>query len=137
VTEEPAKFTREQHDLLIAHYERVAPLLTASFAGTPLVAGFVHDWATRTMTFEMSLTHPPASIPTVQVPLHSGSGMFAAVAENTVMWQAHRGAVSFFGWSPTQSEPHVRRLRARAAGAVRPGNNGDGEGGSANDSRVA
>ncbi len=105
MSDERSTFTPEQHALLTLHYQRVAPLMTASFGGTPLVAGFVHDWATKVMTYEESLAHPPASIPTVQVQLRHGPATFACVAENAVMWQAHRGAIALLGWSPARSDP--------------------------------
>ena len=98
-------FTREQHELLIAHYERVAPLLVRSFGGTPFIAGFVPDWGTKRMVFEEGLREPPASIPTVQVTLGGGPIAFATVSENSLLWQAHRGAISYLGWSPTHEDP--------------------------------
>ncbi len=102
--QDPARFSPEQHALLMAHYERVTPLLVASFGGTPLVAGFVHDWATKAMTYEESVT-APKTIATISVPLRAGPAPFATVAANTILWQAHRGAISLLGWSPTPADP--------------------------------
>ena len=57
------------------------------------------------MTFEEGLHQPPSSIPTVDVALKHGPATFAALANNAIMWQAHRGAIAFLGWSPTPGDP--------------------------------
>ncbi|MBC5799225.1 MAG: hypothetical protein GIX03_03340 [Candidatus Eremiobacteraeota bacterium] len=105
MTDGPDAFTAEQRRILLAHYERVAPLLVRSFGGTPCVAMFIPDWSTKVPVFEETLRHAPPSIPTVRVGLRAGPATFAAVAENAVLWQAHRGAIGFMSWAPTRDDP--------------------------------
>ncbi len=111
-----ATFTREQHALLIAHYRRVAPLLAASFAGTPLVAGFVPDWATKVIDPDRPGNVTPR-------PHHVRSR------------RRKHGAVAGASWRnltlrlvADAQRPFTRRLRTHAVPTQWPRNDGDGEG---------
>ncbi len=98
--------THADHEALLAHYGRVGPLLVKQFGPIPLVAGFVPDWGSGAAVFEAWVEKPvPPSIATVVVHSTHYAGRFVALAENALLWQAHRGAVELLSWSPTRDDP--------------------------------
>jgi DNA primase len=101
-------FTRSDHDALIAHYTRVAPLLVETFGAIPIVSGFVPDWNSGKAVFEGLIDKPvPPSIATVEVQTTRRTGRYIALAENALLWQAHRGALEFLSWTPVIGNPEA------------------------------
>jgi len=106
---------------IIAHYERVAPLLAASFAGIPFTTVFLPDGFSGDVVRVGQLHKPvPPAIPTIEVTTRSGPHRYIALTENTILWRAHEHAVGFESWTPRPGHPLVPHF-ARIVVRVQPG----------------
>jgi DNA primase len=106
--------------LILAHYERAAPFIAATFAGAPVVSvGYPNGLGTPGV---YSASHPaplPKSIGSVEVTTASGTRPYVAISENALLWLVHRYAVGFDSWTPSPKDPEsvgFARLLLRQCG---------------------
>jgi bifunctional non-homologous end joining protein LigD len=91
---------------VLAHYERVAPLLATSFAGTPLISVYYPGGFGQPESRIGRLTKPvPSHIETIPVRTRSGDHRYVALEANALLWRVHAYAVEFESWSPTATNP--------------------------------
>ncbi len=112
------------HEAIIAHYERVGPLLEASFGGVPVVATFFPHWPDPSETFEAGLQTIPSTLNGVPVRnAHGTLENYLALSTNALLWQVHRGAIEFSSWTPLASDPEsaaFARLIVRPTDPAKP-----------------
>jgi DNA primase len=96
---------------ILTHYERVAPLLAAHFAGTPLTAVF-HPGGHDAPIVRVGQLHKPVPthVRTIDVATRSGTHAYIALTENSLLWRVHTRAVGFESWTPTARDPLAVRF---------------------------
>ncbi len=98
--------TKPEHDVILAHYERVGPLLASHFGGTPVVAVTYPTGLGRDPVYHKSADHVPATITTIPVTTATGTHPYVALNPHNLTWLvAAHFAVEFHGWSPTPADP--------------------------------
>ncbi len=119
--------TLEETALLLAHYERVGPLLEASLGFVPLVAISYPHGDEMAAAYTFALQAPPATIATVGVPRIGANGTaivapYLGLTTHGMLWAVHRYGASAFGtWAPTEADPEAVRF---ARIVVSPGTHG-------------
>lgn len=95
-----------QHDAILAHYERVAPLIVANFAEIPLVFAYHPDGLDKDGTFSNVDQHPiPHGVPHVPVLTSTGRHIYPGCAINTILTYVHGYADGVHSWTPTPLNP--------------------------------
>lgn len=107
------RISQEDRDLIAAHYRIAVPLMTQSFARTPLVCAVYPRGLGGSMVWKGPLrVAPPAGAPTCDVPTAHGMRTYLAFSAPAVEWLiSHESAVEFHGWGCTPPDP----MRARFA----------------------
>lgn len=120
-----ARATAPQQRAILAHYERVAPLIALNFPHVPLVFTFYPNGLGQKPTF--SNYHDgelPQSVPHVPVTTSSGNHIYPGCAVDTILHYVHTGAVGVHSWTPATSDPDAvgfaRILLKPIAGATQP-----------------
>ncbi|MBC5800276.1 MAG: hypothetical protein GIX03_09890 [Candidatus Eremiobacteraeota bacterium] len=105
--ESHASAKAESDPVVVGHYELVAPLIAASFGGTPVAAASYPDGYDGDAQYYQHAALPiPRYVSTVAVPTVAGERRYVAVSPEALTWMARdHGAVTFFGWSPTPEDP--------------------------------
>lgn len=111
-----------QKTLVIAHYERAAPLMAADFPHIPLVSSYHPNGLGTPATFKFVWPEGlPHTMSPVQVTTPSGKHPYLGLTENAILWLAHRDAVGFLSWTPSPLDPervgYARILLARCGTA--------------------
>jgi bifunctional non-homologous end joining protein LigD len=102
-----ARATASQQRTILAHYERVAPLIVANFPNVPLVFTYYPDGLGKKPTFSNNHETLPNTIPHVPVTTSSGSHIYPGCAVNTILYYIHTGAVGVHSWTPAASDPEA------------------------------
>jgi DNA primase len=94
--------------LVVAHYQRAAPLLARNFPHVPLVTSYHPDGLGKPAVFKE--TWKPDTIPHTMVPVdvltvRGEHHTYVGLTENAVLWLAHRGAIGMLSWSPSLRDP--------------------------------
>ena len=93
---------------ILAHYERVAPLIVANFPNAPLIVAYYINGLGNDPTFSHAWHEPlPHSIPSVTCATNSVPHVYPACAENTILWLVHRNAVGMLSWTPSPKDPEA------------------------------
>ena len=113
--------TEPQVRAIIAHYERVAPLIVANFPNIPVTTSYyINGLGTKPTFSGGTWAKPlPASIPRTNVTTPSGTHTYPTCAENTILWLLHRGGVGIHSWTPSPNDPErvgVARILVRPVG---------------------
>ncbi len=116
--------TESQQHAILAHYERVAPLIVANFPNIPLATSYyVKGLGTKPTFSGGTWTKPlPASIPRATVITKSGVHTYPTCAANTILWLLHRGGVGIHSWTPSPHDHErvgVARILFRPVGHAR------------------
>jgi DNA primase len=81
---------------VVAHYDRVTPLIASAFGEIPLTTLFLPDGFDGDEVRVGRLHKPaPPAIPTVQVQTLGGRFPFVALTAKSMLWEIHRGAFGF------------------------------------------
>jgi bifunctional non-homologous end joining protein LigD len=120
-----ARATVPQQRAILAHYERVAPLITLNFPYVPLVFTFYPNGLGQKPTFSNYHDRQlPDTVPQVPVTTSSGSHVYPGCAVDTILHYVHMGAVGVHSWTPAPSDPDAvgfaRILLKPIAGATQP-----------------
>ena len=94
---------------------------TALFGAVPFVSAFFPTLGGRPVYQTQVAGDLPRSIPTISVQTLNGPSRYVALAENSVLWEAHRGAIEFHGWAPVAGDPTLAafaRILLAPAGAA-------------------
>jgi DNA primase len=97
-----------QKALVLAHYQRAAPLLAADFPNAPLVSSYhVHGLGKPP---EFRQTWKPGELPHTMSPVdvlttHGEHHLYLGLTENAVLWLVHRGAIGMLSWTPSPRDP--------------------------------
>ena len=92
--------------LILAHYNRAAPLLAKNFPLAPLIVTYYPNGLNEDVTFSGAWHEPlPHTIPGVDAVTSTGTHRYPACAINTVLWLAHRYSVGFMSWTPSPMTP--------------------------------
>ncbi len=117
-----ARATAPQQRTILAHYERVAPLIAANFLNVPLVFTYYPDGLGTKPTFSNNHETLPETVPHVPVTPSSGSHIYPGCAVNTILYYIRTGAVGVHSWTPAPSDPDAvdfaRMLLKPIAGAT-------------------
>ncbi len=100
-----ARATAPQQRTILAHYERVAPLIVANFPNVPLVFTYYPDGLGAKPTFSNNHETLPETVPHVPVTTSSGRHIYPGCAVNTILYYIHTGAVGVHSWTPAPSDP--------------------------------
>ncbi len=96
---------------VLAHYERVAPLVAKHFAGTPLIALFRPNGDDEPVVRVGQLHHHvPPHILQIAVATRSGTHAYIALTEQSLLWRVHTRALGFESWTPTAADPLAVRF---------------------------
>ncbi|MBV9407474.1 MAG: hypothetical protein JO164_01540, partial [Candidatus Eremiobacteraeota bacterium] len=90
---------------ILAHYERVAPLIAANFPHAPLVFSYYPHGLGTEPAFSSNHDELPHSVPPVTVTTSSGRHVYPGCAVNTILYYVRRGAVGVHSWTPAPSDP--------------------------------
>lgn len=118
--------TDPQQRAIVAHYERVAPLIVANFPNVPLVVSYYIDALGTEPTFSGGVWKKPlpASIPRTTVTTPSGVHTYPTCAVNSILWLIHRGGVGVHSWTPAPQDAEsvgtARILFTPVGGAGQP-----------------
>jgi DNA primase len=101
--------TEPQQHAILAHYERVAPLIVANFPHAPLVVSYYPDGLGTQPTYSGGTwTKPlPESIPRTTVTTRSGVHTYPTCAVNTILWLLHHYGVGIHSWTPSKDDPEA------------------------------
>jgi bifunctional non-homologous end joining protein LigD len=94
--------------LVVAHYQRAAPLLAADFPHVPLVSSYHPDGLGKPPVFKE--TWKPETVPHTMMPVdvlttRGEHHTYIGLTENAVLWLAYRGAVGMLSWTPSRRDP--------------------------------
>ncbi|MBV8369773.1 MAG: hypothetical protein JO036_12715 [Candidatus Eremiobacteraeota bacterium] len=90
---------------ILAHYERVAPLIASNFPHAPLVFSYYPHGLGTEPAFSSNHDELPHSVPPVTVTTSSGRHVYPGCAVNTILYYVHIGAVGVHSWTPAPSDP--------------------------------
>lgn len=98
--------------LVVAHYQRAAPLLANDFLHVPLVSSYHREGLGKPPVFKE--TWKPEELPHTMVPVdvlatRGEHHTYVGLTENALLWLAHRGAVGMLSWSPSTRDPDGTR----------------------------
>jgi hypothetical protein len=102
-----SRATEPRQQAILAHYERVAPLIVANFPHAPLVVSYYPDGLGTQPTYSGGTwTKPlPESIPRTTVTTRSGIHTYPTCAVNTILWLIHHNGVGIHSWTPSKDNP--------------------------------
>jgi DNA primase len=100
-----SRATAPQQRVILAHYERVAPLIAHNFPHVPLVFSYYPRGLGTEPTFSSNHDALPKTVPHVSATTSSGSHVYAGCAVNTILYFVHTGAVGVHSWTPAPSDP--------------------------------
>ena len=94
--------------LVVAHYQRAAPLLAADFPHVPLVSSYHVEGLGKPAVFKE--TWKPEKVPHTMsavdvLTVRGEHHLYLGLTENAVLWLAHRGAVGMLSWTPSPRDP--------------------------------
>jgi DNA primase len=100
--------SHSQIGAILAHYERVAPLIAASFPNAPLVAQYAPHGLSDKPTYSRAWEEPlPESVPAIAVRTASGTHTYPGCTPNAILWLVHRYAIGIQSWTPSASNPQL------------------------------
>ena len=103
---QPLRATATQQQAILSHYQRVAPLLVHNFPNAPVVVTYYPDGLSNKPVYSNVAHEPlPESIPSTLVTTTRSVHPYPVMAEKTVLWLAHRGAVGLLSWTPSSRDP--------------------------------
>lgn len=100
-----SRASASEQRVILAHYERVAPLIASNFPHAPLVFSYYPHGLGKEPAFSSNHDELPDSVPPVTVTTSSGRHVFPGCAVNTILYYVHRGAVGVHSWTPAPSDP--------------------------------
>ena len=91
---------------IVAHYERFAGAIAASFDGVPVTTVYLPEGFDGPEERVSQLHKPvPPHIPTVAVTTRSGTHQYVALSASSLLWRAHAYGIGFESWSPVPGNP--------------------------------
>lgn len=101
-----SRVAASQQRAIVAHYERVAPLIVANFPTIPLVFAYHPDGLDKDGTFSnLDGKHIPHGVPHVPVLTSTGRHIYPGCALDTILTYVHAYADGVHAWTPTPLNP--------------------------------
>ncbi len=100
-----SRATAPQQRTILAHYERLAPLIAHNFPDVPLVFSYYPRGLGTEPAFSSNHDALPHTVPHVAATTSSGSHTYPGCAVNTILYYVHTGAVGVHSWTPAPSDP--------------------------------
>jgi len=118
-----ARATDSQVHAIVAHYERVAPMIAFNFPNAPLIVTYYPDGLSGKPTYSGGdwRGRLPENVPAVTAETSSGEHVYPGCTENAIVWLAHHYAVGMHSWTPSVGDPEsvgFARIMLRPVGGA-------------------